>query len=150
MKSNLENTLIELFVFLVRLNQNWIRKISIYSESVDEFWIIKGGWKKKKGNGKWSVKFHSGGEKISGIEVESVFFSHPLVLEAAVVERSDDHWGETSCAFGKLKDDCIATWKHWENLKKKLFCLLYLECIVRCHWLCTCSFLSYAKGIMQL
>ncbi|KAF6149453.1 hypothetical protein GIB67_016991 [Kingdonia uniflora] len=46
----------------------------------------------------------SGGENISTIEVESVLFSHPAVLEAAVVARPDGHWGETPCAFVKLKD----------------------------------------------
>lgn len=46
----------------------------------------------------------SGGENISTIEVESVLFSHPGVLEAAVVGRPDEHWGETPCAFVKLKD----------------------------------------------
>lgn len=51
----------------------------------------------------------SGGENISTIEVESVIFSHPSVLEAAVVGRPDDHWGETPCAFVKLKDGCEAT-----------------------------------------
>ncbi|GJN30211.1 hypothetical protein PR202_gb18500 [Eleusine coracana subsp. coracana] len=40
----------------------------------------------------------SGGENISSIEVESVIFSHPAVLEAAVVARPDDYWGETPCA----------------------------------------------------
>ncbi|XP_031282848.1 probable acyl-activating enzyme 1, peroxisomal [Pistacia vera] len=51
----------------------------------------------------------SGGENISTIEVESVLFSHPSVLEAAVVGRPDDHWGETPCAFVKLKDGCDAS-----------------------------------------
>ncbi|KAJ0568646.1 putative AMP-dependent synthetase/ligase, AMP-binding, AMP-binding enzyme domain-containing protein [Helianthus annuus] len=46
----------------------------------------------------------SGGENISTIEVESVLFRHPAVLEAAVVGRPDDHWGETPCAFVKLKE----------------------------------------------
>lgn len=46
----------------------------------------------------------SGGENISSIEVESMLFSHPAVLEAAVVARPDDYWGETPCAFVKLKD----------------------------------------------
>lgn len=50
----------------------------------------------------------SGGENISTIEVESVLFSHPAVLEAAVVGRPDEHWGETPCAFVKLKDGCVA------------------------------------------
>ncbi|XP_066164212.1 probable acyl-activating enzyme 1, peroxisomal isoform X2 [Oryza sativa Japonica Group] len=51
----------------------------------------------------------SGGENISSIEVESVIFSHPAVLEAAVVARPDDYWGETPCAFVKLKDGANAT-----------------------------------------
>ncbi|KAJ4772568.1 4-coumarate:CoA ligase-like protein [Rhynchospora pubera] len=46
----------------------------------------------------------SGGENISTIEVESVIYSHPAVLEAAVVARPDHYWGETPCAFVKLKD----------------------------------------------
>ncbi|KAJ4702267.1 AMP-dependent synthetase/ligase [Melia azedarach] len=50
----------------------------------------------------------SGGENISTIEVEAVLFSHPSVLEAAVVGRPDDHWGESPCAFVKLKDGCNA------------------------------------------
>ncbi|XP_010536456.1 PREDICTED: probable acyl-activating enzyme 1, peroxisomal [Tarenaya hassleriana] len=45
----------------------------------------------------------SGGENISSIEVESVLYTHPYVLEAAVVGRPDEHWGETPCAFVKLK-----------------------------------------------
>uniref|UniRef100_M8C4D8 4-coumarate--CoA ligase n=1 Tax=Aegilops tauschii TaxID=37682 RepID=M8C4D8_AEGTA len=51
----------------------------------------------------------SGGENISSIEVESIIFGHPAVLEAAVVARPDDHWGETPCAFVKLKDGTSST-----------------------------------------
>lgn len=52
----------------------------------------------------------SGGENISTIEVESVLFSHPAVLEAAVVGRPDNYWGETPCAFVKLKEGaCVTT-----------------------------------------
>lgn len=46
----------------------------------------------------------SGGENISTVEVETVLFSHPAILEAAVVARPDDHWGQTPCAFVKLKE----------------------------------------------
>jgi fatty-acyl-CoA synthase len=45
----------------------------------------------------------SGGENISTIEVESVLYRHPGVLEAAVVARPDEKWGETPCAFVTLK-----------------------------------------------
>ena len=46
----------------------------------------------------------SGGENISTIEVESVLYRHPAVLEAAVVARPDEKWGETPCVFVTLKD----------------------------------------------
>src|SRR5690606_36040025 len=45
----------------------------------------------------------SGGENISSIEVEGVLFGHPAVLEAAVVAKADDKWGEVPCAFVTLK-----------------------------------------------
>ena len=45
----------------------------------------------------------SGGENISTLEVEDVLYSHPCVLEAAVVARPDGKWGETPCAFVTLK-----------------------------------------------
>ncbi|KAK9074803.1 hypothetical protein SSX86_003122 [Deinandra increscens subsp. villosa] len=46
----------------------------------------------------------SGGENISTVEIETVIYSHPAVLEVAVVARPDNHWGQTPCAFVKLKD----------------------------------------------
>ncbi|HYC14695.1 MAG TPA: acyl-CoA synthetase, partial [Stellaceae bacterium] len=51
----------------------------------------------------------SGGENISTIEVEGVLYSHPAVLEAAVVARPDEKWGETPCAFVTLKPGRDAT-----------------------------------------
>ena len=50
----------------------------------------------------------SGGENISTIEVENALYRHPAVLEAAVVARPDDHWGETPCAFVTLKAEAEA------------------------------------------
>ena len=44
----------------------------------------------------------SGGENISTIEVESVLYQHPAVMEVAVVARPHDKWGETPCAFVDL------------------------------------------------
>ncbi|MGE8359926.1 acyl-CoA synthetase [Pseudomonas sp.] len=45
----------------------------------------------------------SGGENISTIELEDVLYRHPAVLEAAVVARPDEKWGETPCAYIALK-----------------------------------------------
>jgi fatty-acyl-CoA synthase len=45
----------------------------------------------------------SGGENISSLEVESVLFRHPKIMEAAVVASTDEKWGEVPCAFVSLK-----------------------------------------------
>jgi fatty-acyl-CoA synthase len=41
----------------------------------------------------------SGGENISSLEVEECLYRHPHVMEAAVVARPDEKWGESPCAF---------------------------------------------------
>ncbi len=51
----------------------------------------------------------SGGENISSIEVEDALYKHEAVLEAAVVARPDDKWGESPCAFVTLRADRQAT-----------------------------------------
>jgi fatty-acyl-CoA synthase len=45
----------------------------------------------------------SGGENISTLEVEGVLYRHPKIMEAAVVAKADEKWGETPCAFITLK-----------------------------------------------
>jgi fatty-acyl-CoA synthase len=45
----------------------------------------------------------SGGENISSIEVEKAVYSHPLVLECAVIAVPDDRWGEVPKALVVLK-----------------------------------------------
>ena len=51
----------------------------------------------------------SGGENISSIEIEDTLYRHPQVLEAAVVARPDEKWGETPCAFVLLKAGATVT-----------------------------------------
>ena len=51
----------------------------------------------------------SGGENISTIEIESVLYRHPAVMEVAVVARPDEKWGETPCAFVTLRDGVQVT-----------------------------------------
>ena len=46
----------------------------------------------------------SGGENIISLEVEKAVYLHPVVLEASVVARADEQWGESPCAFVTLKD----------------------------------------------
>ena len=50
----------------------------------------------------------SGGENISSLEVEEALYKHPAVMEAAVVARPDDKWGETPVAFVALKPNASA------------------------------------------
>ena len=59
----------------------------------------------------------SGGENISSLEVEECLFRHSKIMEAAVVARPDDHWGETVCAFvtprdgvADLTEDEVVAW----------------------------------------
>ena len=59
----------------------------------------------------------SGGENISSLEIEEALYKHPKIMEAAVVARPDDKWGETPCAFvtiapGKvdLSEDEVVQW----------------------------------------
>jgi len=81
---------------------------------------LKGGWFHSGDLGVWHEDGYielkdrskdiiiSGGENISTIELESVLYKHPAVMEAAVVARPDDHWGETPCAFVTLKAGAAA------------------------------------------
>jgi fatty-acyl-CoA synthase len=51
----------------------------------------------------------SGGENIASSEIERVLYEHDSVLEAAVVGRPDDRWGEVPVAFVVLREEAIAT-----------------------------------------
>ena len=50
----------------------------------------------------------SGGENISSLEVEESLYKHPGIMEAAVVARPDERWGESACAFVTLKPDAVS------------------------------------------
>lgn len=77
----------------------------------------------------------SGGENISSIEVEGILYRHPKVLEAAVVAKEDERWGETPCAFVTIKegqelsvkellDYCRENMEHFKAPKTIVFCAL--------------------------
>jgi len=51
----------------------------------------------------------SGGENIASSEVERVLYEYGAVLEAAVVGRPDDRWGEVPVAHVVLRPDVTAT-----------------------------------------
>ncbi len=77
----------------------------------------------------------SGGENISSIEIENCLYSHPDIMEAAVVAKQDDKWGETPCAFVGLApgaelttqqviDYCRDNMAHFKVPRHVVFCEL--------------------------
>lgn len=46
----------------------------------------------------------SGGENISSLEIEQVLYSHPAILECAVIGKKDQRWGEIPKAIVVLKE----------------------------------------------
>ncbi len=50
----------------------------------------------------------SGGENISSLEIEEALYKHPQIMEAAVVAKPDEKWGETPCAFVTVTADGAA------------------------------------------
>lgn len=51
----------------------------------------------------------TGGENVYSTEVENVLYTHPHVLEAAVIGVPDSHWGEAVKACVVLKEGCEVT-----------------------------------------
>lgn len=51
----------------------------------------------------------SGGENISSIEVEGVFYEHPAVQDAAIIAIPHERWGETPHAIVVLREGHIVT-----------------------------------------
>lgn len=51
----------------------------------------------------------TGGENVYSVEVENALYTHPGVLEAAVIGVPDTKWGEAVKAFVVLKPGCKAT-----------------------------------------
>lgn len=51
----------------------------------------------------------SGGENISSLEVEQVLYSHPDILECAVISKLDQKWGEVPLALVVLNKGAKAT-----------------------------------------
>lgn len=93
----------------------YLKDLKATKESFKGGWFRTGDLGVKHSDGYIELKDRSkdiiisGGENISTIELEGVIYSHPAVVEAAVVGRPDEYWGETPCAFVKLKEGHNAT-----------------------------------------
>ncbi|TKY56636.1 acyl-activating enzyme 6 [Spatholobus suberectus] len=77
-------------------------------------WLYTGDVGVMHGDGYLEIKDRSkdviisGGENLSSVEVEAVLYRHPAVNEVAVVARPDQFWGESPCAFVRLKEGLAA------------------------------------------
>jgi len=89
--------------------KGYLKNPKATAEALAEGWFHTGDLAVMHGDGYIEVKDRSkdiiisGGENISSLEVEDVLFRHPKIMEAAVVARPDDKWGETPCAFVTVK-----------------------------------------------
>lgn len=50
------------------------------------------------------IPYTAGGENISSVALESIFTTHPDILEVGIVAVADSHWGERPKAFITVKD----------------------------------------------
>ncbi|XP_054814387.1 isovalerate--CoA ligase AAE2-like [Prosopis cineraria] len=88
----------------------YLRDLNATKEAFKGGWFHSGDLGVKHSDGYIEIKDRlkdiiiSGGENISSVEVETLLYNHPAILEAAVVARPDDHWGQTPCAFVSLKE----------------------------------------------
>ncbi|XVE82403.1 hypothetical protein DITRI_Ditri16bG0001700 [Diplodiscus trichospermus] len=88
----------------------YLKDLQATEEAFSSGWFRSGDLAVKHPDGYIEIKDRlkdiviSGGENISTVEVETILYGHPAVLEAAVVARPDNHWGQTPCAFVKLKE----------------------------------------------
>jgi fatty-acyl-CoA synthase len=99
----------------VMIRGNTVMKGYLKNPSATES-AFRGGWYHSGDLGVWHPDGYveikdrakdiiiSGGENISSLEIEEVLYRHPKVLEAAVVARPDEKWGETPCAFVTLRE----------------------------------------------
>jgi len=62
----------------------------------------------------------SGGENIAGSEVERVLYEHESVVEAAVVGRPDDRWGEVPIAYVVSRSETTTPEELIEHCRRQL------------------------------
>lgn len=115
------NTLGELMIRGNTVMKGYLKNTDATSEAFSGGWFHTGDLGVQHPDGYIEIKDRakdiiiSGGENISTLEVEEALYRHPAILEAAVVAKPDEKWGETPCAFVDVKpgqtvnaDDLIA------------------------------------------
>lgn len=89
--------------------KGYLKNKKATAEAFSNGWFHSGDLAVKHPDGYIEIKDRSkdiiisGGENISSVEIEGVLYQHPAILEAAVVAKPDQKWGETPCAFVTLK-----------------------------------------------
>ncbi|HLR16624.1 MAG TPA: acyl-CoA synthetase [Alcanivoracaceae bacterium] len=109
------DTVGEIFLRGNTIMKGYLKDVEATEESFAGGWYHTGDLAVWHPNGYVEIKDRlkdiiiSGGENISTIEVEGTLYRHPAVLEAAVVAKPDERWGEVPCAFVTLKPGHEAT-----------------------------------------
>ena len=91
--------------------KGYLKNPTATAEAFDGGWLHTGDLAVMHPDGYIEIKDRSkdiiisGGENISSLEVEEVLYRHPQVMEAAVVAKPDETWGESVCAFVTLTPD---------------------------------------------
>ncbi|OIW17682.1 hypothetical protein TanjilG_29032 [Lupinus angustifolius] len=89
--------------------KGYLKNPKANEESFANGWFHTGDLAVKHSDGYMEIKDRSkdiiisGAENISSVEIENTLYSHPAILEASVVARPDEKWGESPCAFVTLK-----------------------------------------------
>ncbi|MEZ5823497.1 MAG: AMP-binding protein [Geminicoccaceae bacterium] len=103
--------------------KGYLKNAEATNEALRDGWFHTGDLAASHEDGYVEVKDRSkdviisGGENISSLEVEEVLYRHPDIMEAAVVAKEDEKWGETPCAFvtlrpgaGEVTDRMVIDW----------------------------------------
>lgn len=89
--------------------KGYLKNPSTTDDTMRNGWCRSGDLAVWHENGYFEIKDRAkdiiitGGENVSSLEVEEVLYRHPDVMEAAVVSKLDEEWGEAICAFVDLK-----------------------------------------------
>lgn len=108
-------TIGELMVRGNSVMKGYLKNPKTTDESLREGWFHSGDLAVWHGDGYIEIKDRAkdiiitGGENVSSLEVEEVLYRHPNVMEAAVVAKPDETWGEAVCAFVTLSEGAADT-----------------------------------------
>jgi len=101
-------TIGELMVRGNSVMKGYLKNLETTQETLGQGWCRSGDLGVWHDDGYFEIKDRAkdiiitGGENVSSLEVEEVLYRHPGIMEAAVVAKPDEKWGEAVCAFVTL------------------------------------------------